>query len=196
MIDNLWLIVVYFRDHVSYLFDYFGKEWNIIYLIYTYTDNIQSKEQKKKILILVLFNGTKIGYWNYFPRFNGSTTRKPFRTTRDAFRHRVNISESMNIVPRAAFTIVLFYFPDAGRTIWIVSDREPSTTVNINGAHKPWRIHLRMSRDELFFFFVAGCTSHLFPVFYFEFRASSRKPIIFHANTNYYRSRFFFYRML
>lgn len=98
--------------------------------------------------------------------------RKPFKTTRDAFRHRVNISESMDIVPRAAFTIVLFYFPDAGRTIWIVSDREPSTTVNINGAHKPWRIHLRMSRDELFFFFVAGCTSRLFPVFYFEFRAT------------------------
>lgn len=29
-----------------------------------------------------------------------------------------------------------------------------------------------MSRDELFFFFVAGCTSRLFPVFYFEFRAT------------------------
>lgn len=135
---------------------------------------------------------------DYFLRFNRSTTRKPFRTTRDAFRHRVNIFESMNIVPRAAFTIVLFYFPDAGRTIWIVSDREPSTTVNINGAHKPWRIHLRMSRDELFFFFVAGCTSRLFPVFYFEFRASSRKPIIFHANiyiyifANYCIPRFFF----
>lgn len=43
--------------------------------------------------------------------------RKPFKTTRDAFRHRVNISESMDIVPREAFTIVLFYFPDAGRTI-------------------------------------------------------------------------------
>lgn len=142
-----------------------------------------SMERIKKNINSNSFYRMKI---DYFLRFNRSTTRKPFRTTRDAFRHRVNIFESMNIVPRAAFAIVLFYFPDAGRTIWIVSDREPSTTVNINGAHKPWRIHLRMSRDELFFFFVAGCTSRLFPVFYFEFRASSRKPIIFHANIYIY----------
>lgn len=73
-----------------------------------------SMEKIKKNINSNSFYRMKI---DYFLRFNRSTTRKPFRTTRDAFRHRVNIFESMNIVPRAAFAIVLFYFPDAGRTI-------------------------------------------------------------------------------
>lgn len=72
------------------------------------------KRIKKKNINSNSFYRMKI---DYFLRFNRSTTRKSFRTTRDAFRHRVNIFESMNIVPRAAFAIVLFYFPDAGRTI-------------------------------------------------------------------------------
>lgn len=63
--------------------------------------------KKEKISVLILFNRiyTKIG-------ISIGTTRKPFRTIRDVFRRRVNISESMDIVLRAAFTIVLFYFPE------------------------------------------------------------------------------------
>lgn len=118
--------------------------------------------KNEKILILVLFNRiyTKIGV-------SIGTTRKPFRTIRDVFRHRVNISESMDIVLRAAFAIVLFYFPERFES-YLIAGR--ASILNINGAHKPWRIHLRMSRDELFF--SSWPVPPLFTVFYFEFRAS------------------------
>lgn len=58
----------------------------------------------------------------------------------------------------------------------MVSDREPSRSVDINGAHKPWRIHLRMSRDEFSSRLVAPCaySSYLISIFARRRRGTNR----------------------